>query len=378
VTGKADSKCLREARKIKRDFPGTDIVFSGCLAMMSHDIKKLESMDEISIIVPRNKKGLIPSILGGLTGISTPDSGEQKAIIHGLAGHSRAFVKIQDGCIRKCSYCKVRLVRSELSFKTSGEVMREIKGLISAGFREIVLTGICLGSWKSEKGEDLPQLLDLISSLKSDHRLRLSSIEPDQITEDLVAKIRNSSKLCSHLHIPLQSGSDKILGLMRRPYSTERFISMILAVREAVPDIGISMDVIAGFPGETHEDFMSTVSLLRKVRPSRLHVFKYSDRRGTDSFTFHPKVPSKIAGDRVKELIALGQDLQEEFAQKFIQKKVRILLEKKDADGRFSGYTDEYVKVMLPRACGKQGQLINAVAEGFDRTTMSLIIKDFC
>ncbi|MBD3379475.1 MAG: tRNA (N(6)-L-threonylcarbamoyladenosine(37)-C(2))-methylthiotransferase MtaB [Candidatus Omnitrophica bacterium] len=370
VTHQADSKTRQFIRKAKKARPSARIFVTGCFAVLNDDIKALESMKEVFMVVPKKEK---ESIFSGICG----SFGEpfDLSLIGMAASHfrpqARAFLKVQDGCDQKCSYCKVNLVRGPSRSRDETEILDEFKRYYASGHREIVVTGICLGSWKGRKGEGLARLIDNICSHDGDFRIRLSSIEPNHIDGELIRSIKHNPKVCKHLHIPLQSGSDNVLKAMGRRYGTEQFVSLISSIRKSIPYAGISMDIIAGFPGETPDDFNYTRDLLRVVRPSRLHVFRYSEREGTPAFALSGKVPPDEAKKRVEALIRLGKEFQIEFCKSFIGKEVTILAE--DVRGNVvSGYTGEYVRAEFTSADARKGELVDLVPDSIDIETATL------
>jgi threonylcarbamoyladenosine tRNA methylthiotransferase MtaB len=310
----------------------------------------------------------LPRILGSLYGMEdTCFSVKEK--VTGFESHNRAFLKIQDGCDQKCSYCKVNLVRGPSRSKEKREIIEELAALTLAGYREIVLTGICLGAWKGGSGEELSDLLGEIEKIGGDFRIRLSSIEPNCISSSLIDSISASKRICRHLHIPLQSGSDRILKLMNRRYDAAQFQEVVEEIRAKMPFVGITMDVISGFPGETDEDFQRTIDFIQRIRPSRMHVFGYSDRKGTPAFKMKDKVPSSEIKTRVNHLIGIGEKFQEDFCRKFIGKEVEVLVEE-----RHAGYSGEYVKVKLGSSSAGEGSLIRVKAKEKEDNSPCLLV----
>ena len=222
----------------------------------------------------------------------------------------------------------------------------------------MVLTGICLGSWKGSKRETLPDLVKEVDAVPGDFRVRLSSIEPNHINAELIEVVAHSTKICQHFHIPLQSGSDRILSLMKRRYNTRQFRKLITDIRRKMPLAGITMDIIVAFPGETEEDFACTAEFIEEIQPSRLHVFRYSDREGTVSQGMTPKIKPDIGKKRVKHLINLGSVLQERFSKLFIGRDCEMLAEEKIENSFLTGYTREYVQVKVPADLFNPGDLI--------------------
>lgn len=372
VTENADTKVLKTVRHIKKYNPHAKIFITGCYATDKDDIDHLNSMPEIFMVIDNKNKAKLPLIVDSVFGMA-PDNARLKDKVSGLDAHTRAFVKVQDGCDQKCTFCKIRYVRGPSISREKETVIDEIKHIVANGYKEVVITGICLGSWKGENGENFSHLLGSINSIDGDFRVRLSSIEPNHIDEELIEKITNSQKIARHLHIPLQNGSDRVLGLMRRPYNTRSFRAMINKIRQKMPVVGITMDVIAGFPGESKDDFNLTVNFLKEIKPSRLHVFRYSDREGTPSSEMRDKVPFCEAKRRVKELINLGEGLKCEFSRSFVGMEVEAIIEENNND--FSGYTTQYVRVISKKTDITRGKIVKAKAIEFNEASSALLIE---
>jgi len=328
VTGKADKDSRRYIHHAKKINPKAKIVVTGCL--VEKDEEEISSIPGVKEIIKNSEK---------------PEG------ISGFSGHTRVFVKIQDGCNNFCSYCKVPFVRGRSRSRSEKAILDEISRLLDKGFKEIVLSGICLGEWgkdlKEPKG--LRDLLQKITAIKKDFRIRLSSIEPNLVTSQLIETIKSSPKICSHLHIPLQSGSDKILKLMNRPYKARDYIKLILKIRKEAPDFSISTDVLTGFPGEGKREFRNTLKVIKKILPVRLHAFPYSPRKGTKAYGLMPIVEKPELKQRVKTLQALGKALSAKYRKKFLKKCVRVLVEhtRDRTSGLFCGYTDTYIRVLI-------------------------------
>ncbi|MFH1552534.1 MAG: tRNA (N(6)-L-threonylcarbamoyladenosine(37)-C(2))-methylthiotransferase MtaB [Candidatus Omnitrophota bacterium] len=375
VTDQADVKIRKLIRKVKKENPRAKIFVTGCYAVFEEDVKLLRSLPEVYMVVPAGEKNKLPLILDSLFGGGAEEK-NMKEQVSGFSCHTRAFLKIQDGCNQNCSYCKVNLVRGPSRCRDERDVLDEVIRLAAEGYREIVLTGICLGNWKArEEGPGLAHLLKEIEGIEGDFRIRISSIEPNHIDEELIETIAASGRVCRHLHIPLQSGSDRVLKAMNRRYTTEEFRKLTGRLRQSMPFVGISMDCIAGFPGETEADFDRTLEFLREVKPSRLHVFKYSDREGTPAFRMGSKVHVSVARERVQRLIELGSKLQAEFSVKFIGTEVDILVERRSKDALLEGYTGEYVRAKLYGFDGSEGDIIRVKCGFCDETSPCLVAK---
>jgi threonylcarbamoyladenosine tRNA methylthiotransferase MtaB len=357
VTHQADAKTRRFIRKIKKDNPSVKIFLTGCYAVLAEDIDSAGATGEVFRVVPNKEKKDLPAIIASILGIEE-DAYHVEEGVSGFQSHTRAFLKIQDGCNQNCSYCKVTLVRGPSKSKDKKDVLGELKRIVESGYKEIVLTGICLGSWEGADGEGLADLIEEIDRIPGDFRIRLSSIEPNHVDDALIDAVNNSNKICKHFHVPLQSGSDRILELMNRNYTTKDFQGLIERIRQKMPTVGISMDVICGFPGETELDYNETYEFLKRIRPSRMHIFSYSDRKETKSFYMEDKVPSAVSKKRAGKLIELGDDLQFEFCKAFLGKIVEVLVEKEQKATSSIGYSGEYLKVKLQDPSHKEGELL--------------------
>jgi len=352
VTSTSDSKSYRLInRGIKKD---KCVVMTGCLAEDKDlDLSRLKG---VKYIIKNKDKYRIPEIIE-----PSAVSLQPSAKISGLRGHTRVFVKIQDGCNNRCSYCKVRVVRGRSRSRPFKEIISECKGLIKSGTKEIVLTGICLGAYGRDisKDMDLSKLIAELCKIKGEWRLRLSSIEPKHVTTGLIAQLKKQKKLCRHLHIPFQSGDDHILKRMCRPYKRKDYLDIVNRLRAIDPDIAISTDMMVGFSGETEQMFQNTVAFINVVMPMRVHIFPFSRRKGTPAYDLKDNIDILVKRDRERRLAGITKKLSHEFANKFIGKDVEVLVEsKKTKDGLLQGYTDRYIKVYIEGQDRLKGKLI--------------------
>jgi len=359
VTAVSDEKSRKLIRRLHRRFPLARIVATGCYA--ERDTQALLQVEGVSDVIPGRKKWEVLSV--------AEESAHQPATapffggVGSLAGHSRAFLKIEDGCESFCSYCIVPLVRGPVRSRDSDDAIDEARRLIDSGFQEIVLTGIHLGAYGKESGnESLPQLVERMCEIPGQWRLRLSSIEIGEVSDRLLDAMTSSEKVCPHLHIPLQSGDDRILKLMNRRYTRSDFLDAVKRLRKRLPAPGLTTDVLVGFPGEGELEFESTRSLCREITFSRLHVFPFSPREGTLAFAMPGRLPPTEIRPRVDELCALGRTLQDDFAKRFIDRTVEVLVESKrdKKTGMFRGYSERYVRVMLNGPDDLKGTLVRA------------------
>jgi len=342
VTAASDSKSLRMIRNGLR-VKDACVVVTGCMAE-DKDLN-LSKFKGANFIVRNKDKHRISEIVSHGSGQAA-----HSEKISGLRGHNRVFVKIQDGCDNICSYCKVRLVRGSSRSRDFQDVLDECYGLISSGVKEIVLTGICLGSYGKDlkKRTNLSGLIRELCGIEGEWRLRLSSIEPKDVDEDLVSRIASHKKICRHLHIPFQSGDDYILNRMKRPYRRKDYFNIVDHLKKVIPDMAISTDIMVGFPGETTEMFNNTTAFIEKVRPMRMHIFPFSKRNGTEAGRYKDNVTPGLKRDREKKLSLLAAQLSQEFIDKFIGKEIDVLVEdKREKEGNLQGYSDRYIKVSI-------------------------------
>lgn len=357
VTGKADYQCRQLIRRAARNKPGAAILVTGCYAQTApEEIARIpgvvmvagnqEKMNILPLIreMARGGKKTVLSDIGKVREFSTPEA-------RSFPGRTRAFLKIQDGCDAFCSYCIVPYARGRSRSLSEKEVLERITTLGKSGYREVVLTGIHLGAY----GRDLHPATDLLAILryveekKPVARLRLSSLEPREITEGMLSFMSNSEVLCRHFHIPLQSGDDGILQLMGRDYDRTFFKSLIREISAYLPDAAIGVDVMAGFPGEGEKEFAATRQLIEELPVAYLHVFPYSSRPGTKASLLPHQVSDAERKERAQLLRRLGKEKREAFAGRFLGKELTVLIEeKRDRDtGWMQGFSDNYIPVLI-------------------------------
>ena len=347
VTEKADSKAKKMIRTIHNRFPETKIVVFGCYAQLKP--KEISELDGVVCVVSTENKFNISDIiyedkLDDSYSISDINDIEKFNISYSLSERVRAFIKVQDGCDYNCSYCTIPNARGASRSLSVKNTMMELDNIISNGTKEVVLSGINIGDFGKQYNESLFDLLLQIESLEDLKRYRISSIEPNLLTDDIINLISKSNKAMPHLHIPMQSGSDKILKFMKRKYSLNDYISVINKVSDKISDVCIGVDVIVGFPGETDEDFNMTYSLLEKLNISYLHVFTYSERDNTTSQKIPAKINPSTKAIRRDKLKRLSAQKYQKFINKNIDRELNILFEKY-SDGILSGWTENYIRV---------------------------------
>ncbi|MDD4899461.1 MAG: tRNA (N(6)-L-threonylcarbamoyladenosine(37)-C(2))-methylthiotransferase MtaB [Candidatus Omnitrophica bacterium] len=345
VTGKADSDSLRFIRRAVRENPDARIIVTGCLTEL--DAKRIKELSGKKLIIRNKDKAHILKFL------KLPDelNGLNASGISDFSGHTRAFLKIQDGCNNFCSYCKVPLVRGRSRSRKPAEIIAEAGRLAESGFKEIVLTGICLGAYGKDlhPKSNLTQIIKKLIKIDSLKRIRLSSIEAGDVTSGLIKLMAGSGKICRHLHIPIQSGDDRILRSMRRSYTHAGYLKLIRKIKAKVPGIAITTDCLVGFPGEGKENFFNTVKLVKEILPLRVHIFPYSPRKGTKAFGNKETLPAKEMRERTALLRKVSQECAQKFQKLFSGKEAQVLIESRDKDnpGFWQGHTDNYLKVLV-------------------------------
>lgn len=350
VTNMSDAKSRKIINRTVRENPNSIIVVMGCMIEANKDYEN----SDVSIIIGNKDKSKVVELVENYQKKQEkkkklyPDFDKEfeDMFIKNMPGRTRAFVKIQDGCENFCSYCIIPYTRGKCRSKDSNKVIEEIKELIKNGYQEIVLTGIHTGHYGEDKDISFPELLDKIAKLSNLERIRISSIEITELNDDFLSVLKENKNIVSHLHIPLQAGSDTILKLMNRKYDLKYFKDKIETIRKIRPDISITTDVIVGFPGETEDDFIETINTCKEIGFSKIHVFPYSVRHGTKAETMPNQVPENIKKERVSRLLDVSNQLEHNYLDKFINKEVTVLIENSNND-KSVGHTDNYLKVFV-------------------------------
>lgn len=358
VTEHADKKCRNIIRKIHRRNPNAIIAVTGCYAQLKPD--EIAAIDGVDIVLSNNHKGdlyqrVVELQERGKTEVYSCSVDELTRFFaaYSSADRTRSFLKVQDGCDYKCAYCTIHYARGASRNIPIAEIVAEAEEIAAAGQREIVITGVNTGDFGRTTGEKFIDLLKALDRVKGIDRYRISSIEPNLITDEIIEFCAASPRFQPHFHIPLQSGSTRILGLMRRRYTAERYRDRIAKIRSLMPDAFIGIDVIVGFPGEGEEEFMETYRLLEQVEASFIHIFPFSERPGTPAVTMPNKVQSSISTARVARLEELCNRLHNAFATKFLGTEREVLFESTDRNGLMYGYTDNYLRVAAPYQTSK-------------------------
>ena len=377
VTNMGDRKSRQFIRRARRNNPSAIIAVVGCYSQVAPG--EVEDIDEVNIILGTRHRSRIVDLVEGC-GINEKinavdnimDTREIEDIsIKDQQEQTRAFLKIQDGCNRYCSYCIIPYARGPIKSRQKSQVIKEVRRLVEKGFKEIVLTGIHVASYGKDFNNEngLLELLTAINSIDGLERIRLSSLEPTLFTDDFLQELTSIGRLCRHFHLSLQSGCDKILKKMNRKYSSVEFKEIVERIRKSYPQIALTTDIIVGFPGETREDFEETYNFVREIAFSDIHVFKYSPRRGTPAASFKNQVNGNDKQIRSKELIALGRELNKQYRAQFIGKTKEVLIETESRDHKncMEGFTDNYLKVVMKGDASLEGQIKNVLLKTLNK-----------
>jgi len=363
VTSEGDSKSRQVIRRLARDNPASKIVVMGCYATRApEEVSALPNVTEVL-----TDKRELPDLLGrfGVTDVPTG--------ISGFGRRHRAYVKIQDGCLLRCSFCIIPHVRPQLTSRPLPHILDEVRRLVANGYREIVLTGIHLGHYGVDWNRNLPKhkwtrlshLVRAIAALPGDFRIRLSSIEATEVTRELIGVMEDlGDKVCPHLHISMQSGSDGVLRRMRRRWGSRRYVDRCRQLQERLELPAITTDIIVGFPGESDEEFSETCDVAREVGFSKIHVFPFSARRGTPAADLPGQLPKKIKQQRGRALSDLGAELRDSYFSSLRGRRIRVLVESPlEGELRLAiGTSCRYAPVVVSQDAAPYGEFIDVVA----------------
>ena len=353
VTEHADKKCRNLIRKLHRRNPQAIIAVTGCYAQLKP--QEIAAIEGVDLVLSNNDKGELYRRVAALGGkcraqVFSCDTDSLTSFFAAFSSgdRTRAFLKVQDGCDYCCSYCTIHYARGASRNMPIADLVDEARQIAAAGQREIVITGVNTGDFGRTTGESFLDLLKALNEVEGIERYRISSIEPNLLTDEIIAFCAASPKFQHHFHIPLQSGSDSVLARMRRRYTTARFADRIASVRRSMPDAFIGIDVIVGFPGETEADFETTCRFLESIAPAYLHIFPFSERPGTPAVDFPDKVQSSVATQRVERLEELCRRLHADFCRRGIGTVQEVLFESTVRGGMMFGYTGNYRRVKAP------------------------------
>ena len=372
VTNIADRKSRQMLRRVKEINPEAVLVACGCYAQVGKD--ELEKIDDIDLIIGNNEKKDIVEIIENYqnekNAIISDVMHKKEYVEFGTTTYTektRAVVKIQDGCDRFCSYCIIPFARGRVRSRKIENIISEVEQIVDNGMQEIVITGIHIASYGKDFNYEIT-LIDLLEELnKIDglKRIRLGSIEPTIITEEFVLRLAKLDKICDHFHLSLQSGCDETLRRMNRRYTCKEFEDGTKLLRKAFPNAALTTDVIVGFPGETDDEFNTTYEFLKKIAFYKMHIFKYSQRKGTKAAVMPNQIDGSIKEQRSKVLLGLSDENEEKYNSEYVDKIVEVLFEEKDGD-YYKGHTKNYIEVWA-KGDNLENKIVNVKVEKNDR-----------
>ncbi|MCB1074239.1 MAG: tRNA (N(6)-L-threonylcarbamoyladenosine(37)-C(2))-methylthiotransferase MtaB [Simkania sp.] len=362
VTASADKRSLYQIRKLAREHSPERLIVTGCMAERAAD--EIRAVEGVTDVVPNQRKeALLDEVF--------PETDWPEFKIERFEAHTRAFVKIQDGCNSYCSYCVIPFVRGRSRSKTVYDILAEIEGLVENGYKEIVLTGINIGDFDGGTPENpvrLSTLVRLVDQIEGLERIRISSIDPDEVEDDLLDAVINGKKTCHSMHIVLQAGSNVTLKRMRRKYTRRDVLDATRRLQRASSDFTFTTDVIVGFPGETEEDFQETVDLIREIRFAKVHMFPYSDRPKTRASRMPNKVPQEVIDKRRQLLLKVADEVAYDLRQSYIGRTFDVLIESKNM-----GHTNHFLPVYIEEKGLRSNEMIQV--ECFANSVEGLIGK---
>ena len=353
VTDNADKKCKRIVKEALRQNPNAFVAVIGCYAQLKPN--EIAAIPGVDIVLGAAEKFNLASFFENTTkkDVAEIHDGKIKEVLeyhssYSIGDRTRSFLKIQDGCDYFCAFCTIPLARGKSRSDTIENIVKQAKEIVESGIKEIVLTGVNTGDFGIQTGETFFELLQALENVEGLFRIRISSIEPNLLTDEIIKFASTSKKIVPHFHIPLQSGSDKILQSMRRKYLTELYTSRVEKIRSLIPNCNIGVDVIVGFPGETHEDFLDTYNFLNGLDISYLHVFTYSERENTTAIKMTDPVSMRDRNERSKMLHILSDKKRRHFYEQHLGKTYPVLWEIENDGSVMFGFTENYIKVKTP------------------------------
>lgn len=353
VTNFGDKKSRQLIRKVKRLNAGAVVAAIGCYAQTAPE--EIKNIDGVNLVIgTKGRKDIVDLVESYIpemgvvctVGEISKEREFEHLSINKLADRTRAYLKIQDGCSQFCSYCIIPYARGPIRSREPKDIMDEVHTLAENGFKEIILTGIHVASYgKDLKGTTLLDVIRQVQSTEGIERIRFSSVEPNLITRDFAAQLSQMNKVCSHFHLSLQSGCDRTLKRMNRKYDTAAYAEAVGILREYFPDVALTTDIIAGFPGETDEDFEESIEFAETIGFSKIHAFPYSPKKGTPAAAMQDQIQNSVKNERTGRLIALSDAMGDKFIEGFIGKVMPVLYEQEISENLYEGYTENYIRV---------------------------------
>ncbi len=353
VTNFGDKKSRQLIRKVKRQNENAIVAVVGCYAQTAPE--ELEKVEGVNLVLGTKDRAQIVELVENYNvekGVESHVSDIMKErlfeplSIQKLANRTRAYLKIQDGCSQYCSYCIIPYARGPIRSREPEDVIAEVKRLAENGFKEVVLTGIHVASYgKDRRDTSLLDILRQVHEVEGIERIRFSSIEPNVVTEEFAQAIADMPKVCDHFHLSLQSGCDKTLKEMNRKYDTEKYRQAAATLRKYLPEVALTTDIIAGFPGETEEDFQASYDFAEEIGFAKIHAFPYSPKKGTPAAARKDQLLNAVKAERSHKLIELSDKMADDFIQNYVGKDVEVLFERAIGEGIYEGHTTNYIKV---------------------------------
>ncbi|MCC0737210.1 tRNA (N(6)-L-threonylcarbamoyladenosine(37)-C(2))-methylthiotransferase MtaB [Clostridioides sp. ZZV14-6044] len=367
VTHMSDRKSRQYIRRVKKKNPDAIIAVVGCYSQVSPE--EILDIEEVNLVMGTNDRRKIVEEIRKIDAskkVSTVDDimkvkAFEEIEISQTNGKTRAFMKIQDGCDRFCTYCIIPYARGRVRSRDIDSIVDEVKKLAKNGYKEVVLTGIHVASYGKDLKDKNIKLLDVIKQINeidAIERIRLSSVEPILFTDEFVNEVLKMEKVCPHYHLSLQSGCDETLKRMNRRYTTSEYKTIVDRLRDKMPNVAITTDVIVGFPGETNEEFKQTYEFLKDIELSQMHIFKYSPRKGTPAATMENQIDPQMKHFRSEQLLNLSKENFNKFATKFIGSELYVLFEQNIEGNKFEGLTSNYIRVVVESDKNIQGQIL--------------------
>ena len=386
VTHLSDRKSRQMIRHAARENPAATIVVCGCYAQTAK--AELEALDEVDLIIGTNERHKVVEAVETFRQdhVKTAYMADDEELFYyedlpheRVSGMTRAYVKIQEGCDQFCAYCAIPYARGPLRSRSEQDTIDEINMLVERGYKEVILTGIHIGAYgRGVKDEtcDLTGLCRRILDETAIERLRIGSLEGIEVTDALIEMIASDERMAKHLHLPLQSGCDRTLSAMRRPYDTEQFREMMRRIRGKVPNIAITTDLMVGFPGETDEDFKESLVFCNDIAFSAMHIFKYSMRSGTPAAAMPDQIDPQIKERRAKQMADVAQKNKLDYERRFVGQTLRILVEEQTKDGLWTGHSSNYLLVTFPGENIRSGDFVDVKITSAERNRLLCEIEN--
>lgn len=374
VTAGGDKKSRQWLRRAKREYPGAITVLTGCYPQAFPE--EAAAVEEADVVMGNaNRHAILKNVDIALStqqrvvDIVPHQKGEQfeELPMERFEGHTRAFIKVQDGCNRQCAYCVIPRARGQVRSRSEASILKELKALADAGYKEVVFSGINLPSYGQDTGTTLIELIEHSAEIEGIERIRLGSLEPDVLSDEHIARMAKVEKLCPQFHLSLQSGCTATLRRMRRVYTAEEYAAVVAKMRAVFHNnCSFTTDVIVGFPGETEEEFAQSLKFVQEIGFLKVHVFPYSQRSGTPAATFPDQIPESVKAERVRVMQAAADAVKDTLAQQMLGSTDTVLLEKSLSSQLFTGYTRLYLPVVVTAPNASAGQIVNCQLDSWD------------